>query len=97
MALMAAAPSGTPGREGPGENLLWSQTWAQDSSRRASKQANLSQLQATRVWAGGRSVCETVTLLYPEHWTESLVTQPLNQLCDRGHLIFMPVLPTILP
>lgn len=61
MALMAAATSGTPGQEGPGENLLWSQTWAQDSScRAAKKQANLTQLQATRVWAGGRkSVCKT--------------------------------------
>lgn len=60
MALMAAATSGTPGQEGPGENLLWSQTWAQDSSCRAAKQANLTQLQATCVRAGGRrNVCKT--------------------------------------
>lgn len=34
---------------------LGSQTWAQDSSHRAAKkqQTSVTQLQATRVWAGG--------------------------------------------
>lgn len=37
-----------------------------------------------------------MTLLYPEHWTGSLATQALHQLCALGHLSSL-CLPSLLP
>lgn len=80
-------PPGRPGQGRPGKSLLWSRIWARDSSRRApGKQQPTRPTGCTRLGGGMRSVSNSVTLLHPEHWTGSLATQALHQLCALGHL-----------